>query len=137
MPEMFTRLDLEAYMEEALDAHEMTRIEAALRNDPTLVARMMELGRQREEGQHSLGAIWRRHRASCPNRQTLGGFLLEALAPEEADYVYFHVTEIGCRACQANLKDLESLQASDSPPVQTRRKRYFETSAGLLNRAKG
>jgi hypothetical protein len=60
--------------------------------------------------------------------------LLEALDGPGADYVYFHITEIGCRLCQANLKDLEEQQKRTAPDhVQKRRQRYFQTSAGLLS----
>ncbi len=81
---------------------------------------------------HSLGAIWRRGRLSCPTRQQLGSFLLDALAPELADYVSFHIGMIGCPFCQANLADLKS--KTDQPQaILSRRQRYFHSSRHLLS----
>ncbi len=128
----FSDHDLEAYLEEVLDVHDMVRIETALRGDPTLVTRMADLLRHRDQGTHALGAIWRRHRLSCPNREVLGSFLLDALEPPQADYVYFHITEVGCRMCQANLRDLEEQKNKLSDSSSHRRRRIFQTSAGYL-----
>jgi len=128
----FSDHDLEAYLEEVLDVHDMVRIETALRGDPMLVTRMADLLRHRDQGAHALGAIWRRHRLSCPSREELGSFLLDALEPPQADYIYFHITEVGCRMCQANLRDLEEQKHKLSDASSHRRRRIFQTSAGYL-----
>ena len=36
---------------------------------------------------HTLGAIWHRARLTCPGRQQLGSFLLDALDPDLAGYI--------------------------------------------------
>jgi hypothetical protein len=72
---------------------------------------------RRDAGVHSLGEIWRRHRLTCPSRQQLGNFLLG-----------------GCRQCRANLDDLNAQQAESGEVVQSRRTKYFQSSAGNLSR---
>jgi hypothetical protein len=125
---------LEAYLDEALPAEEMARIEAALRNDPELLAQLAAINARRDAGVHSLGEIWRRHRLSCPSREQLGGHLLGTLPKAFSDYIKFHLQIVGCRVCQANLTDLENQQAEAADVSRTRRRRYFQSSAGYLSR---
>jgi len=124
--------DLESYLDEALPPEEMARIEQALRKDRQLVRQLAAINARRDAGVHSLGEIWRRHRLSCPSRRQLGSYLLGALADEAADYVTFHLELVGCRYCRANLTDLEKQQAEASEAVETRRRKYFQSSAGYL-----
>ena len=126
--------DLEAYLDEALPAEEMGRMEKALRDDPALAARLRSVHARRNAGVHSLGEVWRRRRLSCPSREQLGSYLLGALPDEVAGYIAFHVEMVGCRYCQANLSDLQGRQAEAREAVQTRRQRYFQSSAGYLRR---
>jgi len=59
------------------------------------------------------------------------------LDEDASNYVRFHIADVGCRFCAANLDDLERAQAAASAGNETdanRRKRYFETSAGHLRR---
>lgn len=126
--------DLESYLDEALPPEEMARIEQALRKDRQLVRQLAAINARRDAGVHSLGEIWRRHRLSCPSRQQLGNYLLGALADEAADYVTFHLELVGCRYCRANLTDLQKQQAEASEAVETRRRKYFQSSAGYLRR---
>ena len=91
----------------------------------------------REAGVHGLGEIWRRNRLSCPSRQQLGSFLLGAIDEEFKSYITFHLEQIGCRLCHANLEDLERQQTEQKSLVKTRRRRYFQTSAGYLSRHDG
>lgn len=125
--------DLEAYLDEALPADEMARIEQALRSDPDLARRLSDTSSRRDAGQHTLGGIWRRHRMSCPSRQQLGSYLLGAMPAEVLDYVRFHLDVVGCRCCQANLADLQQQQAEQPETTQTRRRRYFQSSVRLLH----
>ncbi len=125
---------LEAYLDEALPSEEMARIEQALRDDPSLVDRLAAINARRDAGLHSLGEIWRRHRLSCPTRQQLGSYLLGAVPDATADYLDFHVEVVGCRYCRANLADLKNRQAEESQDVDTRRRKYFQSSAGFLRR---
>jgi hypothetical protein len=129
-----TDRDLEAYLDEALPPAEMARIEGAVRADPRLMDKLSAINGRRDAGVHSLGEIWRRHRLSCPSREALSALLLETLSAEEAAYYRFHVETIGCRCCQANYADLKARLAETAETAQTRRKRYFESSAGYLRR---
>jgi len=128
----FTQTDLEAFLDEALPVEAMARIEQALRGDPAVAERLATIVSQRDAGVHSLGAIWRRERLTCPTREQLGSFLLGVSDAELADYVTFHVTTAGCRACQANLEDLRARAAEPPAASETRRRRYFQSSAGKL-----
>jgi hypothetical protein len=130
----YTQAELEAYLDEALTPTEMAEIEAQVRQRDDLMQRLQAILNRRDAGLHSLGEIWRRHRISCLDRETLGSYLLGVLAPEHADYVRFHLQQIGCRLCQANVDDLRQrqLQLTDS---RQRQRRYFQSSAGYLNRA--
>jgi hypothetical protein len=134
MPAAFRPSDLEAYLDEALPAEEMARLEKALRGDPDLLRRLTAVHARRNSGVHSLGEIWRRRRVSCPTREQLGSYLLKALPDDLADYIAFHVEVVGCRFCRANLADLEAQLAEDQKTVQTRRRKYFQSSAGYLRR---
>ena len=129
----FADSELEAYLDENLLADEMARIEAEMRQRPELLQRLVQINRRRDSGIHSLGEIWRRHRISCPPREQLGSFLLGVSDKETAAYVEFHVTEIGCRLCQANLEDLKSQREKTSADSVQRRRKYFQTSAGYLS----
>lgn len=125
---------LEAYLDEALPADEMARVEQALRADPALLTQLSEINARRDEGVHSLGEIWRRNRLTCPARETLGSYLLGVLDEEHAEYVRFHAETIGCRWCQANLADLRQSLADTAATTETRRKKYFASSAGYLGK---
>ena len=126
--------ELEAYLDEALPPDEMSKIEQALRADPRLVERLAAINARRDVGVHSLGEIWRRHRLSCPTREQLGSYLLGAVPNAMADYVTFHLEVVGCRYCRANLDDLKNQQAEEPRVVETRRRKYFQSSAGYLSK---
>jgi hypothetical protein len=133
----FTDTELEAYLDEALPSEDMARIEAALRDSEELARRLAAVHVRRDGGSHSLGDIWRRHRLTCPTRNELGSFLLGVLPPAQAAYIRFHVEEAGCRLCQANYDDLNRQQAEAAEVSEAgrhRRRKYFESSAGLLRR---
>jgi hypothetical protein len=132
--ESITEADLDAYLDEALPPERMAAIEATLRAEPELARRLAVINGRRDAGVHSLGAIWRHHRITCPGRQQLGSYLLGALEDEVAEYVRFHLDTVGCRCCRANLLDLQSQQAELAVGVDTRRRRYFQSSAGYLGR---
>jgi hypothetical protein len=128
--------ELEAYLDEALPPEEMVRIEHLLRANPDYVHQLTTINSRRDAGVHSLGEIWRRHRLSCPSREQLGSYLLGVLPDEVAEYVTFHVNEVGCRLCKANLTDLETRQAEAPDAIEDRRRRYFQSSAGYLKAKK-
>jgi len=136
MAETFRQSDLEAYLDEALPPEEMARIEKAMRGDRALMRQLTAVHARRGAGVHSLGDIWRRHRLSCPSREQLGSLLLGALPDDLADYLRFHVNVAGCRFCQANLADLQNRQAEGEQAAESRRRKYFQSSAGYLQRKK-
>ena len=129
---MFTDVELGAYLDEDLDAVQMAEIEKALRSDPAILKRLTIIRQNTLNGAHSLGAIWRRHRLSCPSREQLGNYLLEIMSPEEQRFIKTHIDLCGCRQCQANLDDLQQ-QSEAALVAQTRRTRYFQSSAGYLS----
>jgi hypothetical protein len=129
---MFSTADLEAYLDEALPPEEMARIEKAARDDTSLMRNLASIHARRDEGIHTLGEIWRQRRLSCPTRQELGNWLLGTIDEDLARYIAFHVEVVGCRYCQANLADLRAQQDGAEQAVTTRRRKYFQSSAGYL-----
>lgn len=123
--------ELLAYLDEMLPVEDSARIEQLLRDRSDLRQRAALLARQRDAGGHSVGEIWRRHRLSCLSRSQLGQFLLGVADADLGQYIQFHTQVIGCRVCQANLDDLQATRRDPEPSAQ-RRRRYFESSAGLL-----
>jgi hypothetical protein len=127
-----TRAQLAGYLDDALGDAETTHIEQALRQSERLRDELRAMMQERDRGEHSLGAVWRRQRLSCSTRDQLGSYLLKVLEPELHDYIHFHLHTIGCSFCQANLADLEARQKEAAPQIKERRRRFFESSAGLL-----
>jgi len=132
MPKPLRQSDLDAYLDEALSPEEMARVEETLRKDPELREQLAAINARRDAGVHSLGEIWRRHRLSCPPRDQLGSYLLDALPDEQAEYIAFHLEVVRCRYCLANLADLERQEAESPDVVENRRQKYFQSSAGYL-----
>jgi hypothetical protein len=134
-----TRELLDAYLDDALDEGEAAQVEHALRGSEALRRLLRMVIQERDRGEHSLGAVWRRERLSCPTREQLGSYLLRVLDAELHEYIDFHLSTIGCPFCQANLADLRARQQEPGPTVEERRRRIFESSAGYLqvSREKG
>ena len=128
-----TDAELAAFLDEALAPDRCAEMEQALRDDDELRQRLIEVRGRETAGLHTVGAIWRRGRLSCPDRTELGQFVLGTLDPEYADYIEFHINELGCRYCQANLDDLKAASQSSDQPAK-RRQKYFQTSAGYLKK---
>jgi hypothetical protein len=130
-----TREHLRAYLDDALTDAELAQVEQALRASESLRGQLRLVMQERDRGEHSVGAIWRRSRLSCPTREQLGSFLLQALDPDFQDYVEFHLRTVGCPFCVANLTDLQHRQQQEAgPQAQQRRRRFFQSSAGLLQK---
>lgn len=133
MSKEFTIAELEAYLDESLPPDAMAAIEVALRERPELASQLAAMNERRDHGLHTLGAIWRRHRVSCPSREQLGSYLLGVLGPDLTNYVAFHINDVGCRLCAANLADLQERRIdSMSSGAASRTRRYFQSSAGYL-----
>jgi hypothetical protein len=131
-PRRLSDAELEAYLEESLPAEAMVAIELELRQRPELLRRLSTILGRRDAGLHSVGEIWRRHRLSCPDRQQLGSYLLGVLDNDHANYIRFHLDQIGCRYCQANYADLRLQQEETQELIITRRTKYFQSTAGHL-----
>jgi len=127
----YSDADLLAYFDETLPIDRMTALESDLRQSPELRRRTALLSRRRDQGEHSVGEVWRRWRLSCPDRTELGSYLLGALDPQREDYITFHIQTVGCRFCEANLRDLEQTR-SGLPEVERRRRKFFASSAGMM-----
>lgn len=123
---------LASYLDDALGEADTAKVEKELRDSETLRQQLQQLMKDRDRGEHSVGAIWRRHRLSCVSRDQLGSYLLGVLDDDVQDYIQFHLGTIGCAYCLANLADLKSQQEEASAHVTKRRKKYYQSSAGLL-----
>lgn len=123
---------LHGYLDDSLGDEEAAQVESALRGSEALRRALQAVMQERDRGEHSLGAVWRRQRLSCPNRDILGSYLLQALDEGLQDYVDFHLRTVACPFCLANLEDLKSLQIEEAPKKQARHRRFFESSAGYL-----
>jgi hypothetical protein len=130
---------LRRYMADALPPEDLARVEKALRDSAQLRARLEDVRNNREDFQlHTLGAIWHRCRLTCASRQQLGSYLLDALDPQLAGYIRFHLDVIECPFCQANLADLERRQSGQPASVaEARGKRFLEATRELLGEERG
>ena len=133
MSDSYSQADLEAYLDEALPAAEMAQVEVQIRDDEDLAERIRLIHNRRDAGVHSLGEIWRRHRIGCATREQLGSYLLGVLEDAETEALDFHIEEIGCRYCSANLEDLRQ-SGDEANDEARRRRRYFQSSAGYLRK---
>ncbi len=123
---------LEAFLDDLLPESQMVEIERRLRADAELNRRLTSIIENRDHGVHSIGEIWRRHRLSCPSREELGSYLLNALMDEQVKYIEFHLQQTGCRFCQSNLDDLRRHQTNAPQEIASRRQKYFQSSVGRL-----
>lgn len=124
---------LRSYLADSLPPEDLARIEKALRDSSELRARLEDVRQNRSDSNlHTLGAIWRRGRLTCPSRQQLGSFLLDALDPGLGDYLKFHLEIVECPFCQANLADLKA--KAEQPPalIKNRHNRILSSSRHLL-----
>lgn len=127
-----TDAELTAWLDEMLSPARAAELEKLLRDRSDLRQRAALLARRRDQGGHTVGEIWRRRRLSCPTRAQLGSYLLQALPPALEGHIRFHLTTIECRQCQANLDDLQNTQQASPSETESRHRRYFESSAGIL-----
>jgi len=127
----FTDEELLAYAEERLVAERATDVERHLRSEPALGERLAWLLQMSTQTEATLGALWRRGRWSCPSRSIWAAYVQGRLGDGLSQYLEFHLRTIGCRLCEASLRDL---QTGDSHRVG-RARRIFESSAGSLRPA--
>jgi hypothetical protein len=125
---------LRDYLLDMLPDAELAAVERALRNDAQLRAELEQVREQLDRGDHSLGAIWRRERLTCPTRDQLAGYLIGAIDPELEGYIRFHLDIVGCTICQANRDDLEQLRCEPVSAAEQRQQRIVTSSVGLFGR---
>ena len=124
------------FLEETLSPEQMHDIEMLIRTDVEIQKRLELLLAQTENGEHSLGTIWRNNKISCPERKELGKFLLGAISPPEKTWIEHHLNSLKCSFCIANLEDLKQHQkalTSNIQPENTRASRLFESSIGMID----
>ncbi len=133
-----TKETVRAFLHDSLPDTEAAEVEKAVRDDPATRALFAQVQGEEERGEHSVGAIWQRSHVSCPTRDQLGGYLLQAQDDDLLDYITFHLKTVGCAYCAANLEDLKQKHAEANGGAKGRRKRIVQSSAGVLNHvAKG
>lgn len=130
----FTEADLLAYLDEALPPQRAVEVERAVRESAALRQRLIALLEHRDQGGHTLGEIWRRRQLSCISRTDLAQYLRGQLPPAHREYVEFHTGVIRCAVCEANLEDLRQLSQAPEEDQSQRRRKFFESSAGKLQR---
>ena len=64
-----TRAVLRDYLHDALPDAETAAVEKALRESPETRELFDAVRDEADRGEHSLGAVWRRERLSCPSRE--------------------------------------------------------------------
>ena len=67
-----------------------------------------------------MSEVWEARRPTCPKRSTVGRFLLGTLDRPWQGYVDFHLNELGCQFCRANLDDLKLQTTEESRTFQHR-----------------
>jgi RNA polymerase sigma factor (sigma-70 family) len=105
----------------------LQRIRMAIEASP------MELDPESDAFEDLLTRTWQALRPSCPKRSTIGRFLLQTLPEDWQAYVAFHLHQLGCHFCRANLADLERQnQQADHP--RALHTRIMQSTVGFLKR---
>lgn len=76
--------------------------------------------------------VWEDLRPSCPKRSTVGAYVLGTLEAGWSEYVDFHLHQLGCRFCLANLEDLRRQVARREG--QALQRRIMKSTVGFLRR---
>ncbi|HUS91446.1 MAG TPA: sigma-70 family RNA polymerase sigma factor [Phycisphaerae bacterium] len=79
-----------------------------------------------------LTEVWESLRLSCPKRSTIGAYHLGTLEEAWQDYVDFHLKQLGCRFCLANLADLKQQDSRKSEALQ---ERIMQSTVGFLRQS--
>lgn len=125
----FTDLELRAYLAEELSVARSSELERELVADEALRQRLRNLLEESDAASLAVRDVWLRGRLSCPSRSTLSDFLEGRLGDGLGQYVRFHLEDVGCRFCAANLADL---RGQGGPDADQRNRKFFETSVGRL-----
>jgi RNA polymerase sigma factor (sigma-70 family) len=81
----------------------------------------------------TLTQVWESLRPSCLKRSTIGAWRLGTLDADWHDYVSFHIEELGCRFCAANLRDIERAEAA-AGKRDLASQRLMQSTIGFLSR---
>ena len=135
MENEFTEADLESYLDETLHPDLAADLEQSLRDDKSLLDRLSHINGRRDAGIHTLGEIWRRNQIGVPTREQIDQYLAGKLSAEHSDYIDFRIETLKCRYTIAHVNDLKSqTETEKSQQTDSRRKKYFNSSAGLLKK---
>ncbi len=109
-PTEFSDDDLEEYRQDRMPAPRLVQFENLLGSDATFRARYERFLEEHPDPyhEHSIRAIWMRHRLTCVERPRLLHYLRGNLEDAERGYIDFHLKVVGCVMCQANLDDLQA-----------------------------
>ena len=134
MTNEFTDADLESYLDETLHPDLAIELEQSLQEDKSMLGRLSHINGRRDAGIHTLGEIWRRNQIGVPSRDLIKDYLDGKLTQDQIDYIDFRLNILKCRYTIAHKNDLENPSSSDTPQSEGRRKKYFDSSAGLLRK---
>lgn len=85
----------------------------------------------------SISLVWEEERISCPHRDVLRAYAGGSLPKPAAEYIRFHVNDVGCGYCLANLEDLETIDASDQGRyLRSVRDRVMSSTRAFLEKRK-
>ena len=132
----FTDADLESYLDETLHPDLALELEETLKVNKDLLNRLSYINGRRDAGIHTLGEIWRRHQVGVPSRKQMEEFIGGKLSAEQEDYIDFRINILKCRYTIAHVKDLNNQLQTGEVSTEDRRKKYFDSSAGLLQSKK-
>lgn len=132
----FNDSELEAYLDESLDASRAAELESFLRNDSGLLKRLSMINGRRDAGIHTLGEIWRRNQVGVPSPEEIAAHLAGKLSPAESEYIEFRVKELKCVFTIAMLQDARPQNPDDASKSRSRRQKIYDQSAELLERRK-
>lgn len=126
--------DLIKFLFEKLPPSEMARIEKILRGSEDLMDVYNALILTYSNEEHSVGAIWQRNRLSCPTREQLSNFLLDAMSDDLRAYIQFHLQTVDCPFCQAQLEELKALKKAGKKAAPGRANQTLQEGVRLLQR---
>lgn len=125
----FTDQELRAYIAEELAVARSSALERQLAVDESLSVRLRQHLGESDSASLALRDVWQRGQLSCPSRSTWSDYLAGGLGDGLRQYLQFHLEEVGCRVCAANLDDLRE---QGGPDADQRSRKFFQTSVGRL-----
>lgn len=129
-----TEKELIDFLAERLPSSDMARVEKAVRESAELMAILNALILTQSNEEHSVGAIWQRHRLSCPTREQLSNFLLDAMSDDLRAYIKFHLQTVECLFCRAELEELKALKKGGKKARGERANKTLQEGVRLLQR---